>query len=178
MISIARLNEMLKYDGERLIWRVTRPGTAAKGSPAGYVVDFPHGLRYVRLKINGQLHQAHRVIWALVYGAWPLNQIDHIDGNGLNNRIENLRDVDSSANAKNRKRYNCNTSGVSGVTWRRNRWVARIRVNGCLIHLGSFIELDDARIARHNAEVKHGFHPNHGKSRRMKHLQPDARGAR
>jgi hypothetical protein len=169
MISVDRLREMLEYDGERLIWKVTRPGTAAKGRQAGFLVVFPHGLKYMRLKIDGRLHQAHRVIWALVYGSWPVNHIDHIDGNGLNNRIENLRDVDAAGNAKNRKRYDRNTSGVSGVTWSKNRsrWVARIRVNGRLIHLGSFTDLSDASNARSKAEASYGFHPNHGESRRM-----------
>ena len=170
MISIERLREMLEYDGERLRWKVNRPGTAAKGSFAGNVVEFPHGLKYMRLKIYGKLYPAHRVIWALVYGAWPVNQIDHVDGNGLNNRIENLRDVAPGENAKNRKRYDRNSSGVSGVSWRSNKWIARIRVNGSLIHLGSFAEFSDAVAARKTAEVKYGFHPNHGQSRRMKHL--------
>jgi len=169
MVSVDRLKEMLEYDGERLRWKVARPGTATKGSLAGFMVEFPHGLRYMRLKICGRSHQAHRVIWALVYGQWPTNHIDHIDGNGLNNKIENLRDVDPAANAKNRKRYDINTSGCSGVTWRecRKRWLARIRVNGRLIHLGYFDELEDAKVARSNAELKYGFHPNHGESRRM-----------
>jgi hypothetical protein len=169
MISVERLRELLEYDGERLIWKVTRPGTAAKGRPAGSLVSFPHGLKYMRLKIDGQCHRAHRVIWALVYGEWPANHIDHIDGNGLNNRIENLRDVDPAGNAKNRKRYDRNTSGFSGVTWRegRKRWLSRIRVNGRLIHLGYFVELEDARDARSKAEALYGFHPNHGESRRM-----------
>lgn len=171
MISIERLREMLEYDGERLRWKVDRPRTA-KGSLAGYVVEYPHGLKYLRLRIGGQKHQAHRVIWALVYGAWPVNHIDHVDGNGLNNRIENLRDVVPGENAKNRKRYDRNSSGVSGVSWRYNKWVARIRVNGSLIHLGSFAEFSDAVDARKTAEAKYGFHVNHGQSRRMKHLQP------
>ena len=172
MISIERLREMLEYDGERLRWKVNRPGTAVKGSFAGCVVEFPHGLKYMRLKIYGRLYPAHRVIWALVNGSWPVNQIDHVDGDGLNNRIENLRDVAPADNAKNRKRYDRNTSGVAGVTRRQSKWIARIRVNGRLIHLGLFADLEDARTARKNAEAKYGFHANHGQSRRMKHLQP------
>lgn len=70
---------------------------------------------YVRISIDGKYHIAHRLAWLLYYGKWPENQIDHIDGNGLNNKISNLRDVSCSINGKNRKINMNNTSGRGGV---------------------------------------------------------------
>lgn len=51
-------------------------------------------------QINGRSFSAHRVIWALTYGYWP-ETIDHIDGNRMNNCIDNLRDVLEVENAQN-----------------------------------------------------------------------------
>jgi hypothetical protein len=115
--------------------------------------------------VNGREYKAHRLIWLLVHKAWPENQIDHIDGNGLNNRIENLRDVTNAENARNRKKQKNNESGHTGVRRERGKWRAVIEVSGREIYLGLFINLEEAVAARKAAEAKYGFHANHGKER-------------
>lgn len=47
--------------------------------------------KYIRLHIDGNHYRAHRVAWLLMSGDWPSKQIDHINGNRSDNRIENLR---------------------------------------------------------------------------------------
>lgn len=114
--------------------------------------------------INDQTYRASRVIYKLVHGI-DADQVDHEDGNRQNNRLLNLRDVSGLDNQRNMKRPSNNTSGVIGVSWdtAKNKWTARIKVNGKTIHLGRFSELADAAAARKQAEQQHGFHPNHGR---------------
>lgn len=82
---------------------------------------------------------------------------DHIDRNELNNLENNLRPATASENSQNRKRNSNNTSGIIGVGWRKDlqQWVARIKVKGRSIYLGSFIDKDDAIVARLKAEQKY-----------------------
>ncbi len=116
--------------------------------------------------VFGTKAMAHRVAWAIHYGEWPSDQVDHINGDRLDNRIENLRQVDRFENAKNQKLHVSNKSGRVGVSWvaRRSKWAAQIRSNGVQYNLGTFSTFEEAVEARAAAELKHGFHENHGRS--------------
>lgn len=89
--------------------------------------------------------------------------VDHIDGNGLNNRRNNLRIVTNQVNAQNvATAFKNSSSGVLGVRWhtRRNNWHASIKIDGRHIHLGCFQSRDEAEAARLAAEVKYwGIQP-------------------
>lgn len=109
---------------------------------------------------------AHRVIWMLKHGNWPENQIDHINGERSDNRLENLRDVTMLENSKNQKKSARNSSGATGVCWDKSRgkWIAHIRSNGRRKFLGHFSDFESAQNARKKAEAEYGFHPNHGRA--------------
>lgn len=109
--------------------------------------------------------RAHRVIWAMETGAWPSDQIDHINGVRHDNRMENLRLADQAENMKNAARPSDNTSGFIGVSWskRKSRWIAYINANGVRHQLGVYRDINDAVSARLSAERRFGFHPNHGR---------------
>ena len=115
--------------------------------------------------VNGENFLAHRVIWKLFHGRNPVG-IDHINGNGLDNRIANLREATIAENNKNSSIPSHNTSGVVGLSWDkgRNKWEAYISVGDKKVTLGRFTNKDDAIEARKNAEVKFRYHPNHGRS--------------
>lgn len=83
--------------------------------------------------------------------------IDHIDGNPLNNRKENLRICTQQQNVFNHKVAKNNTSGITGVSWdkTRNKWVAQIVYNNKNYHLGRYNNKQDAINARINAELKY-----------------------
>lgn len=121
--------------------------------------------RYKNGFILWKKHLAHRVAFAIFYGRWPYGQVDHIDGNGENNRIQNLRDVDSLENNRNMRRAKNNKSGITGVHWcaTYGSWVAQIQIKGRGINLGSFKSLEEAAQARKNADLLYGFHENHGR---------------
>ncbi len=120
---------------------------------------------YIRVCINGSYFSAHRIIWALAHNRWPLCTIDHIDGDVLNNNIDNLRDVSNQVNLKNSSLSIRNKSGTTGVYWmqKRNKWFASICVNSRLKYLGYFDLKIEAINARKRAEIEHGYHLNHGR---------------
>lgn len=111
------------------------------------------------------LHYAHRLAILYTDGHFPPKQVDHIDGNGLNNRRDNLRKVLSQENCKNRPMRSDNTSGCTGVYWDKacEKWKASILVNEKNIHGGYFIDIDDAIAKRKQMEIEHGYHKNHGR---------------
>lgn len=168
MVTAARVRELLSYDlstGE-FRWKVSR-GTKKARSIAGYEYTYGCGKKYWLIRVDGKMYQAHRLAWLVTHGEFPPEQIDHIDGNGLNNRLENLRAVSDSENKRNLRKYSNNTSGVSGVIWHKasQKWLAQIKVNRKNIHLGSFIDKSEAVAARKAAEAKYNFHENHGTER-------------
>lgn len=95
----------------------------------------------------------HRVIM----DAQPGEQVDHIDGNPLNNQRSNLRIVTNSQNRMNAGRQSNNTSGLRGVSWHKDsqKWYARIKVHGKRIHLGYFDSLEEASTYHEAAREKH-----------------------
>lgn len=68
----------------------------------------------------GKKFLAHRLAWLLYYGDWPTGNIDHINRNKSDNRIENLRDVSQSVNLLNHGKP------LSGIYRHRNKWRVRI----------------------------------------------------
>ena len=80
---------------------------------------------------SGYKMYAHRLMWLLYYGEYPDGEIDHINRNGHDNRISNLRVVDKSGNQRNANIPRNNKTGVKGVSWdnTRNAWRAAIRNN-------------------------------------------------
>ncbi|WP_017903577.1 HNH endonuclease signature motif containing protein [Pseudomonas asplenii] len=129
---------------------------------AGSICGGVNGWGYVHFQYQGHTYKAHRVIWLCVYGNWP-GELDHINGNRSDNRIENLREVSRQENLRNQKVRTNSSTGAMGVTREGRKWRARIRVDGAFIHLGYFDSIDEAVAARRAANIKYGFHENHGR---------------
>lgn len=165
-VSLDRLNELFTYHNDGyLVWNVDRYARKVKGSKAGWESKSKdHQTSYINIRIDGKLYKAHRVIWFMNYGYWP-DYIDHIDGDGTNNRIENLRNVSMPENMKNRPRQKNNTSGVSGVCFinRFGKWKASISIDGKKKTIGYYVNFDDAVKARLIYERKLNYHKNHGR---------------
>ena len=111
---------------------------------------------------NKSVH-AHRVIWAILYGEWPVGDIDHINGDPRDNRVDNLRSVSRQENTKNRAVSNRSKSGHIGVSPCGEKWQVNIKVNGNPIRVGNFRCLTAAIIARRRMSLENGFHENHGR---------------
>jgi hypothetical protein len=164
MITQARLKELLHYDPDTgvFIWVAPVSRRIRVGGVAGSVKAVKSGKKYNKIQIDGKLLMAHRLAWIYVYGKIDDSQIDHIDGNGLNN----LRLVDSAENNKNIRLSNRSRSGVPGVyLLPSGRWRACIGINRVKEHLGSFPTREEAISCRKKAERRYGFHENHGQIR-------------
>lgn len=122
--------------------------------------------RYKRGKIFDRSYLAHRVIWAMETGSWPEDQLDHKDHIRTNNPLCNLREATHKENSQNQSLRNTNTSGINGVFFNKNlsKWSASICLDGKNLHLGLFDNIADASSARDVANIKYGFHKNHGKA--------------
>lgn len=93
-----------------------------KDDPAGCIRKNTKSVLWV-VKINRIPLVAHRVVWKLFHGSISDSMvIDHIDGNSLNNSIENLRLVTQTINNRNHRKQINNTSGETGVRLEGNRW--------------------------------------------------------
>jgi len=134
-ISQKEVLRLFKYKEGNLIRRVSNGGGSAKGDIAGCMV----GGGYLSVYVNGSPFRVHRLIFLYHKGYLP-KYLDHIDGDTLNNKIENLRPCTNSENLMNAKLSKLNTSGIKGVSWRKveRLWVARITTGGKGLHLGSF----------------------------------------
>lgn len=146
-LTAERLREVLAYDPETGIfrWKVSRPNGVKPGNIAG--TSHKDGYRYI--KVLGSNWKAHRLAWLYVYGEWPKDVIDHINGESSDNRIANLRDVDRVVNAQNQRRaHKSNKStGLIGAAKNWGQFRAGIRIGGKMKHLGNFKTPEEAHQA-------------------------------
>ena len=162
-------NEFLTYNSETgdLIWKVRdrkhfpsdRSWKWWNVRFAGKVAGCINGIGYREIGVNGNNYLSHRLAWLLHYGAWPTNEIDHINNDPADNRIENLREATHFQNMRNRSSVKESTSKYLGVYWdkQHDKWKAQIRVDGTKYHLGYFtVEKDAARAYNEAAKKYHG----------------------
>jgi hypothetical protein len=144
-----------------LVWNIEPNSRVGIGDIAGT----PDRQGALQVTYNRYHYYIHRIAWIYIYGAWPTYEIDHIDGNRLNNRIDNLRDVPHAENLRNCKTRKDNSSGTVGVAYvsERAMWKAYIHHNNKMINLGNFNTKKEAAEVRRQAEIKYQYHPNHGR---------------
>ena len=140
----SRPESMFKTNRAWKSWNTRYAGNAALSTlgASGYL----HGT------IFGKSYSAHRVAWTIFYGRWPECELDHINRDKLDNRIDNLRDVSKSQNMENVGISSRNKSGVVGVHFyeQTKRWRATYKTE----HLGYFLTKDEAVKARYEAELR------------------------
>lgn len=171
--SQEQLNMLLRYDPVtgKLFWNRRPPVEFKKPSlcdwwnkhHAGAEAFTAIDKQCYRGCIYGQTFLAHRVIFKMLYDQEP-PQIDHINGNRLDNRAVNLRAATNAINCKNMPMPCTNTTGHVGVIKKGRRWAAQIEVDNKYVYLGRYATKEEAAAARRDAEDQYGFHPNHGRS--------------
>ena len=101
--------------------------------------------RYIRIMIDNKDYYAHRLIWCWHYGYYP-ERIDHINRNGFNNKIENLRECTQSQNSAN-----ADWGHMRGIEQRGNSYRVRLKLDGERINFGSYRTLEEAMKVRDQA---------------------------
>jgi len=149
------LSKLINFVDGKPYWNCPRPNTTIKeGDLAGTVHK---GYRRITIGISGSRVRilAHRLHWFMIYGELP-PELDHIDRDKQNNRIENLRSVTRSENCFNKAKREGMTSKYKGVSWKKanNKWIAQIKINQKVKHIGSFDTQEEAYQARLEAERK------------------------
>lgn len=94
-------------------------------------------LYYIKVHLSGNYYMLHNLIWIYTYDKVPVAAIDHDDGDGLNNRIGNLIERNTSVNIRKSKLSSRNQSGIKGVFWNIHnlKWTATIKYNDKHVHL-------------------------------------------
>lgn len=164
MLNQNYIKSLFDYKDGKLFWRVSRSRRIKPGDEAGYTRK-DNGRRIVNL--DGKLQFTHRLIFMLHHG-WLPNEVDHIDGDPSNNKIENLRAVTRAQNQWNSRLRADNTSGVKGVCWYppTKKWTAQIRVNGVRKRIGYYATIDEAADAIRQAQIC--FHGEFAKHQELK----------
>lgn len=171
VIRILQRNLVYSPDTGLLTWKINKRGRRFKaGDEAGYTRQ-SKCTSYRMLNICGEKIFAHIAAWAMYYDEWPINEIDHEDGNGLNNAILNLRDVTHAVNVQNQRMHSNNKSGSSGVRWFEGsqKWRTEIKSNGRTVHLGLFNTIEEASQAYQKAKESLGYHHLHGTVKQTAH---------
>ena len=133
-------------------WKTQRSRNIKPGQIAGNISK----VGYRSIKIDGKSYLAHRLVWLFAAGDWPKGDLDHINGDKLDNRISNLREANKSQNGANKHAIR---SGLKGCCWNRgnNKWQASIRKNGKRTFLGYFDTEQEAHDAYCSAAlIYHG----------------------
>lgn len=151
-----KLKELLSYDPDSGLFTRKKKGRGAR-CMVGDVAGTVGSKGYVSIKVLNYRYQAHRLAWIYVYGVWPEDQVDHINGIKHDNRISNLRGVTNSQNQMNTGLMKSNKSGFKGVYFKkdRNKWQAKITVNKKHIFLGYFDDAESAAKVYQEASDKH-----------------------
>jgi hypothetical protein len=116
----------------------------------------PMNKGYLNVYFRGNTHKAHILAWAIHYGAYPKQLLDHVNRIRTDNRICNLREATPEQNCRNAKLRRDNTSGHKGVWWhsQSGKWEAVVRVNRKQKVVGRFKIKEDAVKARIAAAEK------------------------
>ncbi len=148
-LTLARLKTLLHYNRATGVftWRVSRRGTSQAGSIAGSV---PNSAGYIQIKVDGVLHKAHRLAWFYVTALRPSAEVDHKNRIRTDNRFCNLRLCDEAQQAWNRSTRSDNTSGMAGVSFKRDtgNWTVRIQKRGIRLYVGEFASKSEAIAVR------------------------------
>ena len=155
-LTAQRLRELLHYTPDTGIFTWRRTGKGINLDRSAGCLD---GRGYLAIMIDGGMFRGHRLAWLYANGAWPIAEIDHINGTRSDNRIANLREATTGQNRQNQRQAmgHNNSSRLLGTSWNpvRGKWQASIRFDGRAHFLGRFETVELAHAAYLIAKRKH-----------------------
>lgn len=146
-LSIPELHILFRYENGKLYNRITRNSRAVIGAEVGS----DNGKQQLQVQISKKQYYVHRIIWAMHNDRWPENQIDHIDRNKINNKIENLRDITSKENNRNTNSFEF----AKGYYKDGNKYRAYVMTNEKRIYSKRVNTEEEAVVARQDLKNKY-----------------------
>lgn len=143
-----RLHELFHYNPETGVFtrRINRRKWKA-GEVVGTLTKGYYG-GYISINVDYVIYRAHRLAWVYVTGRWPVNGIDHINGDRADNRWANLREANQSQNLGNKQVQKNSQTGVKGVSSARGgKYAANLCKNRKRVYLGTFNTIAEAKAA-------------------------------
>jgi hypothetical protein len=159
ILSQEYLKELFDYEDGHLYWKIRTSNRVKIGQQAGTIAKRGN----ININHSGKKLKAHRLIFMMHHGYLP-KIIDHIDGNPLNNKIENLREATELQNHHNAAICKRNTSGIKGICWdkAKNKWLARCNFDYKPHFVGYFDKINEAKVALETYRSKlHGEFARH-----------------
>lgn len=156
IMNQALVAEYFDHKDGHLYWKKVTHFT--KQYLVGQEVGSIHATGYRHVTWMGKPHKVHRLIFLLEHGYLP-KEIDHINGDRQDNRLENLREATRSENQYNKGMCRSNTSGFRGVSWHKHSksWVVRVCTKGKSKSIGYFDDLELAGLVAQEARnLYHG----------------------
>lgn len=153
LLTASRLKELIHYDPSTGVFtnRVQR-----RSALPGSVIAGRNRQGYVVATIDRVQYKAHRLAWLYAYGEFPELHIDHINGIRDDNRLSNLRQATFWQNRVNSK-VGRGSTGTRGVYPAKNKFAAKIVLNGVAIYLGLYNTVNEANMAYEKAQKIHHF---------------------
>jgi hypothetical protein len=152
------LSEYFEYRNGELYWKklLNHHNQVKINDIAGHIHYSPNKVSYKRVTFFKKRYFVHQLVFLFFNGYIP-KQIDHIDGNGLNNKIENLREATSQQNSLNRGLRKDNKSGVKNIYWRNDskKWRVTLNVDGVNKNFGSYYDLEFAKFVAQTMRYKY-----------------------
>lgn len=151
MIDQKTAIELFEYRDGTLYWREAPRRGVRKGSAAGHKSN-----KYVQLRLNNRTYYAHQLVYLIHHGYIPA-EIDHINCDKHDNRIDNLRAATRVENGANLPIRRDNKSGHKNVCWHQaaQKWQVSVKANGVRHNFGLFDDLELAALVASEARDKH-----------------------
>jgi len=145
-ITYEEIKDLIEYDPNTglLQWKIRKRGRCKKGWFTGTILISKDGKKYYRIQVEHKKYLVSRVAYLLMMKEWPRDEIDHKNGDSLDNSWNNLRAAIPSQNSKNKNVYRNNILGVKGVCKYRNKYKAQIMIGGAVQYLGLYNTVEEA----------------------------------
>lgn len=162
--SYETFNKLFYVDGQHRLRYKNNSINRVKDSLAGH----SNGNGYLRVNLPFGNEYEHRILYTLYNKRLPEFNVDHVDGNRLNNSPENLRDVPAHINSRNASLRCNNKTGINGVSWNKNigKWEVYINTSpNVRKHLGITDDFFEACCLRKRQDIPNDYHENHGREK-------------
>lgn len=162
MLTKEYVESLLSYDPDSGVF-IWKRGNTNHFHHHGKIAGRVNRAGRIQIKIDGKMYSAHRLVFLIEDGTFPELDVDHIDGNPLNNTRSNLRLVTKQQNSYNTKVSKNNKLGVKGVSLtKNNKFLVMLSINGIQEYLGTYQTLEEAAsIMESNRNKHHGVYARH-----------------